>query len=48
VEVIDYLKECAPVVSGTTVHLMISLSINYGWAIRHVDSSNALVQAKLK
>jgi hypothetical protein len=48
VEGIDYFEKYAPVVSWTTVRLMISLSINYGWATRQVDFSNAFVQADLK
>ena len=36
-----------PVLSWTTVRLMLSLSINQGWATRQMDFSNAFVQDNL-
>jgi hypothetical protein len=43
----DYFSKFAPVVSWSTVRLMLCLSVNQRWKTRHVDFSNAFVQAHL-
>ena len=47
VEGLDYFGKKKPVLSWTTVRLMLSLSINQGWATRQMDFSNAFVQDNL-
>jgi hypothetical protein len=47
VEGVDYFESYAPVVSWTTVRLLLSLSIIFGLETRQVDYSNAFAQAKL-
>ena len=47
VEGVDYFDKYAPVVSWSTVRLLLCLSISNGWSTRQVDFSNAFVQAKL-
>ena len=48
IEGVDYHEKYAPVVSWTTVRLLLSLSIQQGWATKQADFSNAFVQATLK
>jgi hypothetical protein len=48
IEGVDYFDKYAPVVSWSTVRLLLCLSISNGWKTRQVDFSNAFVQAKLK
>ena len=48
IEGVDYFDTYAPVVSWSTVRLLLCLSISNGWKTRQVDFSNAFVQAKLK
>ena len=47
IEGVDYVDSYAPVVSWSTVRIMLSLAIKQGWAPRQVDFSNAFVQATL-
>ena len=47
VEGVYYFEKHPPVVSCTTVRLMLILSINQGWATIKVDLSNIFVQATL-
>jgi hypothetical protein len=47
VEGVDYFEKYAPVVSWSTVRLVMSLSIQQGWKTKQVDFSNAFVQASL-
>ncbi len=46
-EGVDYFDKYAPVVSWSTVRLLLCLSISNGWKTRQVDFSNAFVQAEL-
>ena len=46
-EEVEYFEKYAPVISWTTFRLMLSLSINQGWATRQVDFSNNFFQATL-
>ena len=48
VEGVDYFESYAPVVSWTTVRMMMCLAAQRGWASRQVDFSNAYVQADLE
>ena len=48
VEGVDYFDKYAPVISWSTVRLLLCLSISQGWKSRQVDFSNAFVQATLK
>jgi hypothetical protein len=48
VEGVDYFDKWAPVISWSTVRMLLCMSINQGWATRQVDFSNAFVQATLK
>ena len=48
IEGVDFFETYAPVVSLCTVRMLLCLSIQYGWASRQVDFSNAFVQATLK
>ena len=45
---IDYFEKYAPVVSWSTVRLLLCISISNNWKTRQVDFSNAFVQAELK
>ena len=44
----DYFEKYAPVVSWTTVRMLMVLSLNLGWHTRQVDFSKAFVQAELQ
>jgi hypothetical protein len=44
---VDYFESYAPVASWTTVRMVMNLAVQRGWATRHVDFSNAFVQATL-
>jgi hypothetical protein len=48
IEGVDYFDKWAPVVSWSTVRMLLCMSINQGWDTRQVDFSNAFVQATLK
>ena len=48
VEGVDYFDTYAPVVSWSTVRLLLTLAILKGWKTRQVDYTNAFVQANLK
>ena len=48
VEGVDYFDKYAPVVSWSTVRMLLVLSLNLGWKTRQVDFSNAFVQAELE
>ena len=48
VEGIDFFETYAPVVSWSTVRLLLSLSLIFGLETRQVDYANAFVQAELK
>jgi hypothetical protein len=45
---VDYFESYAPVASWSTVHMVVNLAIQRGWATRQVDLSDAFVQAELK
>ena len=45
---VDYGESFAPVVSWSTVRLLLCMSVKLGWETRQVDFSNAFVQASLK
>ena len=47
IEGVDYVDSYAPVVSWSTVRIMLGLAIKQGWATRQVDFSNAFVQETL-
>ncbi len=47
VEGVDYFEKYAPVVSWSTVRMLLVMSIDLGWETRQVDFSNAFVQAEL-
>ena len=47
IEGIDYDDKYAPVVSWTTVSMMIRIALQERWKTRQVDFSNAFVQASL-
>jgi hypothetical protein len=48
IEGVDFFDKYAPVVSWSTVRLMLCLATNLGWKTKQVDFSNAFVQAQLK
>ena len=48
VEGVDYFEKWAPVVSWSTVRMLLALSLNLQWYTKQVDFSNAFVQAELK
>ena len=48
VEGVDYTEKYSPVVSWSTVRMLLCLSISQGLHTRQVDFSNAFVQAELK
>ncbi len=48
IEGVDYDETYSPVVSWSTVRLLLVLTTKFGWKTRQVDFSNAFVQAKLK
>ena len=48
IEGIDYFDKYAPVVSWSTVRLLLCTSISQGWKTKQVDFSNAFVQAELE
>jgi hypothetical protein len=48
VEGVDYFDKYAPVVSWSTVRLLLVTSITQGWKSKQVDFSNAFVQADLE
>ena len=48
VEGVDYFETYAPVVSWSTVRLLLCLSLSQGWKTRQVDFANAFVQAEIK
>eukprot|EP00957_Ditylum_brightwellii_P074204 5638030-Ditylum_brightwellii.AAC.1 len=43
----DYFETYSPVVSWTTVRMMMTLAVNLGLKSRHVDYTNNFVQASL-
>ena len=45
---IDYDDKYAPVVSWSTVRLVLILACNLGWDTRQIDFSNAFVQEDFK
>ena len=45
---VDYFESYAPVVSWSTVRMLLNLSIQKGWYTRQVDFSNAFVQADIE
>ena len=45
---VDYFETYAPVVSWTTVRLVMTLAVNLGLKSKQVDYNNAFVQAELK
>ena len=47
VEGIDYDDKYAPVVSWSTVRMMMRISLQQGWKTRQVDFANAFVQSKI-
>lgn len=47
-EGIDYFDTYAPVVQWSTVRLMLTLSLKYGWCTRQVDYTNAFAQADIQ
>ena len=48
VQNVDYFESYAPVASSSTVRMVMNLAMQRGWVTRHVDFSNAFVQANLK
>ena len=46
-EGVDYFDKYSPIVSWTTVRLLLCLSMSNGWKTRQVDFSNAFLQASL-
>ena len=48
IEGIDYFEKYAPVVSWSTVRLVMSIALQRGWATKQIDFENAFVQATLK
>lgn len=48
IEGVDYTEKYSPVVSWSTVRMLLTLSINQKLCTKQVDFSNAFVQAKLK
>ena len=48
VEGVDYDETYSPVVSWSTIRLLLVLTTKFGWETRQVDFSNAFVQAELK
>ena len=48
VDEVDYFDKYSPVVSWSTVCMLLVMSINLGWHTRQVDFSNAFVQAELQ
>ena len=45
---VDYFESYAPVVSWSTVRMVMNIAIQRGWSTRQVDFSNAFVQATLE
>ncbi len=48
IEGIDYFEKYAPVVSWSTVRLVMSIALQRGWNTKQIDFENAFVQADLK
>ncbi len=47
IEGVDYFETYAPVVSWSSVRMLLGLTLQYGWATKQVDFSNAFVHATL-
>ena len=47
-EGVDYFEKYAPVVSWSTVRLVMTIALHLGWKTKQLDFSNAFVQAELK
>jgi hypothetical protein len=43
----DYFKTYAPVVQWSTIHLLLTLILQEGWAKKHIDYTNAFTQAEI-
>ena len=48
IEGVDFFESYAPVVSWSTVRMLLCLTMQMGWETRQVDFSNAFVQATLE
>ena len=48
IEGVDYEDKYAPVVSWTTVRMLMRVALKEGWKSRQVDFGNAFVQAAVK
>ena len=48
IEGVDYFEKYAPVVSWSTVRLIMSIALQRGWHTQHIDFENAFFQANLK
>ena len=48
IEGIDYFEKYAPVVSWSTVRLVMSIALQRGWATKQIDFENTFVQVMLK
>jgi hypothetical protein len=44
---IDYFESYAPVAAWFTIHMVMNLALQNGWATQHVDFSNTFVQITL-
>jgi histone deacetylase 1/2 len=47
-EGIDYLETFSPVIKPTTVHLVLTIAISYGWTIHQLDVHNAFLNGILQ
>jgi len=45
---VDYFETYAPVVSWSTIRMLLCLSLQYGWFTKAVDFANAFVHEEIK